>query len=58
MNDESQACFGFVLMPVFVIGLLNQFIYQPMVVNLAMEYNNGRIDQVSHNVRKQMLITT
>ena len=56
MNDEIQACYGFVAMPVFVIGLLNQFIYQPTVVRLTTEYDAGRIDNFRRAVRKQMLI--
>lgn len=55
LNDEVQACYGFVSMPVFVIGLLNQFIYQPTVVKLTNEYYDGEIVQFRKNVKKQML---
>ena len=35
MNEEVQAIFGYIMMPVFVIMLLNNFIYQPMVKELG-----------------------
>lgn len=56
MNDEIQACYGFVAMPVFVIGLLNQFVYQPTVVRLTKEYYDGQVKEFKKAVRKQMLI--
>lgn len=58
LNDEVQACYGFVAMPVFVIGLLNQFIYQPTVVRLTNEYYAGRMLQFRQNVKKQILVVT
>ena len=42
VSAEMQACYGFVAMPVFVIGLLNNFIYQPMLVTLARYYDTDR----------------
>lgn len=35
MTEEVQAIFGYIMMPVFVIMLLNNFIYQPMVKGLG-----------------------
>lgn len=35
LNDELQACYGFIAMPVFVIGLLNNFIFNPMVYKMS-----------------------
>ena len=31
LNDTLQACYGFISMPVFVIGLLNNFIFNPLL---------------------------
>ena len=56
MNDEIQACYGFVAMPVFVVGLLNQFIYQPTVVKLTNDYHSQKTDQFKNSVKKQMFI--
>lgn len=55
MNDEVQACYGFVAMPVFVIGLLNQFIYQPIVSQMARDFGDEEFGLFKHNVNKQML---
>lgn len=37
LTDVEQACFGFVAMPVFIIGLLSGFIYQPTISQIAIE---------------------
>ena len=36
LSDEMQACYGFIAMPVFVIGLLNNFIFSPMIARMSM----------------------
>ena len=51
---ETQACYGFVAMPVFVIGLLNNFVYQPTLVPMAVEWDNGRRNTFMHRVLKQI----
>lgn len=43
LTDDIQACYGFVAMPVFVVGLLNSFLYQPILVQLAMQWEKGDI---------------
>jgi O-antigen/teichoic acid export membrane protein len=42
LNDELQACYGFIAMPVFVIGLLNGFIFNPMVYKMSIMWNKGK----------------
>ncbi len=37
-TEETQAIFGFIMMPVFVITLLNTFIYQPFIKDLGEEW--------------------
>ena len=39
----SQAIFGFIAMPVFVVGLLAQFIYMPIIEPLGRQWNNGDV---------------
>lgn len=56
MTDEVQACYGFVAMPVFVIGLLNGFIYQPTLVSMSVEWNEGKYDRLLRRIKRQMLI--
>lgn len=41
MDDAAQACYGFIAMPVFVVGLLASFIYNPIIVSLAENWNDG-----------------
>lgn len=58
LTDEIQACYGFVAMPVFVISMLSQFIYQPKVIGLTEDHHNGEISRFRAGVRRQMLIVT
>lgn len=44
LTDEIQACYGFVAMPVFVIGLINNFIYQPVLVPMAVEWEKEQTE--------------
>lgn len=36
LSDQLQACYGFIAMPVFVVGLLNNFIFNPMITELSL----------------------
>lgn len=56
LTDKEQACFGFVAMPVFVIGLVNQFVYQPYLVLMSEEWNGRRISSFRVRIRRQMII--
>lgn len=56
MTDEIQACYGFVAMPVFVIGLLNNFIYQPTLVPMAVEWEQGQVDKFRKRIGRQIII--
>lgn len=53
LTDEIQACYGFVAMPVFVIGLLNNFIYQPTLVAMAVEWEQRQIGKFIKRIGKQ-----
>ena len=44
LNDELQACYGFIAMPVFVIGLLNNFIFNPMIHKMSIIWNEKNIN--------------
>ncbi len=35
LSDDLQACYGFIAMPVFVIGLLNNFIFNPVIYKMS-----------------------
>ncbi len=56
LSDEVQACYGFVSMPVFVIGLLNGFIYQPILVKIACEWSEREVKGLRGRIKRQMLI--
>lgn len=54
-NDEVQACYGFVSMPVFCVSLLASFIYQPILVELARCWNDGEYDVLIKKISRQMI---
>lgn len=56
LNDEVQACYGFVAMPNFVIGLVNTIIYQPMLVTMSEEWNSSDIKKFSKRIKRQGFI--
>lgn len=56
MTEEVQAVFGYIMMPVFVITLLNQFIYQPMVKGLGDLWDNRDFHGFKRSIIKQCLI--
>ena len=41
MNDEAQAYYGYIAMPVFVVTLLASFVYNPMIASLTDEWQSG-----------------
>lgn len=56
MGEEVQAVFGYIMMPVFVITLLNQFIYQPMVKKLGDLWAERDYKGFKKGVLKQCLV--
>ena len=56
LTEEIQACYGFVSMPVFVIGLLNSFFYQPILVQIAVEWREHDYEGVTKRVSRQFVV--
>lgn len=56
MNDEVQACYSFIAFPVFAIELMNNFIYQPVLVSLAADWNASLFSKVKIRIYKQLAI--
>lgn len=56
LSDEVQACYGFVAMPVFVIGLLNNLIYQPTLVPMAVEWEQGQWERFGKRIARQLVV--
>lgn len=54
LSDELQACYGFIAMPVFVIGLLNNFIFNPMLYHLSVLWNDRKVKQFALRTAAQM----
>lgn len=57
MSEEIQACFGFISMPVFFIELLSSFIYQPKLVQMSQDWENGQIHIFKKTIFNQIIIT-
>lgn len=56
MSSEAQACFNYIFMPVFVISLLNQTLYQPMIGKLAILWHDQNIGAFKKMIFRQLLI--
>ena len=56
LTAEEQACYGFVAMPVFAIELLNNFIYQPTLVSMAVEWERKDILKFRKRIIRQLFI--
>ena len=56
LDDKAQACFNFIFMPVFTIGLLANFIFNPILVRLAEEWNRGNMKEFRKIVVRQMMV--
>ena len=56
LNDELQACYGFISMPIFVIGFLNNFIFNPMIYKLSIIWNEGKKKEFVKMVLIQTII--
>ncbi|MBR2706533.1 MAG: hypothetical protein IKE74_04745 [Mogibacterium sp.] len=56
MDDKAQACFNFIFMPVFAIGLLANFIFNPILVRLAEDWAGGDYPRFRSTVLRQMLV--
>ncbi|MBO5388705.1 MAG: lipopolysaccharide biosynthesis protein [Lachnospiraceae bacterium] len=56
LNEELQACYGFIAMPVFIIGVLNNFIFNPVVAKMSLMWNEGEIKGFCKMLRRQLFI--
>ncbi|MBE6028405.1 MAG: hypothetical protein E7227_07430, partial [Clostridiales bacterium] len=44
MSDVDQACYNFIFMPVFAIGMFANFIFNPILVKLAHRWDENKIN--------------
>lgn len=56
LSEEIQAYYGYISMPVFVVELLNCFLYQPQLVNLANDWRDDRYEKFNKRVCRQYVI--
>lgn len=56
LTEDIQAYYGYISMPVFVIELLNCFLYQPQIVGLAEAWNNKNLKLLKQKELRQFLI--
>lgn len=56
LTDELQACFGFIAMPIFVIGLLNGFIFNPILYHISCLWNQSKWNLFIKEVIRQIFI--
>lgn len=55
MDETAQAKYNFIAMPVFVIQLMNMFIYQPVLVKMAMAWSEKNYKKFEHHFNKILL---
>lgn len=56
MSDTDQACYNFIFMPVFVIGLLANFVFNPILVRLADRWAEGNVQVFKKMVFRQIAV--
>lgn len=56
LPQDIQAYYGFIAMPVFVVGLLNNFLYQPILTSLANDWVEKRRKQFVKRICRQIVI--
>lgn len=56
LDDTTQAYYGFVAMPNFVIGMLASVFYQPMLVTLSQQWILQEYTTVKKQIKKQICI--
>ncbi len=56
MSEEMQAIFSFISMPIFVINLLNNFIYQPFLFRLSNEWNKRQLKRFKRSIWIEVIV--
>lgn len=54
LSSEVQACFTYIFMPVFVISLLSQFVYQPVISKMALLWHNNDLKDFNKLIYRQI----
>ena len=56
LNEETQAVFNILFMPIFVINLLSSMVYKPMIVYMSEWWEKGQIKKVIFAILKQCML--
>ena len=56
MSDVDQACYNFIFMPVFAIGMFANFIFNPILVKLAHRWDENKINVFTRIVVRQIFV--
>lgn len=56
LTDDLQAVYGFIAMPVFVIGLLNNFIFNPILNEISIDWSQKRYSVFGKKIVRQIFI--
>lgn len=54
MTDADQACYNFIFMPVFAVGLFANFVFNPILVKLAEQWGTDHLMEFNRMVRRQI----
>lgn len=55
-TDVEQANFNYIFMPVYVVSLLNGFLFQPILTGMAYDYDNKNYKSFMKKLLRQILI--
>ncbi len=56
LSDELQACYGFISMPVFVIGLLGNYLFNPLIQPMSEHWAKGDTAFVTRRLIRQTFV--
>lgn len=56
MSEQDQAYYGFISMPIFVVALLANFIYQPILKDMSVLWNEYKIREFLKKIGKALLL--
>ncbi len=56
LGDEAQAYYGFIAMPVFVVGLMGNYIFNPIIRPLSEKWDQGDLSWFVKQLLRQVLM--
>lgn len=56
LSEDAQARYGFIAMPVFVVSLLSNFFYQPVLLRIAWLWQGKKLAELKRLIRRQVTL--